>query len=134
MTVLFQTDNDAHSVLNTTRWKLLWWILQAQPNQLDVVKGLPKEYRLIAATLLFMVQQQQITALEADTILIAEMKVINGQVNGFNVPDRLNTRFVHVAHIYGKIHQHVSSSFSVAGLRPLINVSSAYLAYEKCLV
>lgn len=123
LTLLFTADNDPDSDLNATRWKLLLWIHGMQPTQLNIVKGLPMEYRLIAVTLLFMVQQLQITAFEADTILVAEQKVMADEINDVNVPDRLNSRYVHVAHLYGKISHYIRKSFSVAGLRPFINVS-----------
>lgn len=69
-----------------------------------------------------MLQKEQITADEADTILITEIKVMEHQTDQANRPFRLNSRFVRVAHLYTKIFSTLRTVFTVCGLRGFINV------------
>lgn len=61
--------------------------------------------------------------MQADMILIAESKVLNGQASFYNCSDQLNSYFVRVAHLYGLAYREMRSVFLVTGLTSFVNVS-----------
>lgn len=54
--MLFKDDPDIDSEFNSTRWNLLLWLLSIEPKFRKRIQSVPIAFRLIATTLLYMVQ------------------------------------------------------------------------------
>lgn len=79
---------------------------------------------------LFCLQINQITVVEADAILLCVHKVRQKSVPSDISPGKVTTRSIVVSHLYSRIHNTVLACFKFVGLEQLI--VSNFQLFAKC--
>ncbi|XP_031641258.1 uncharacterized protein LOC116352656 [Contarinia nasturtii] len=104
-----------------SRWNLLNWVLDLDD---DFPKKFleKKEFMVVILTLKYLVQQEELTAKQANAILYTEHKIRNLGSAKIDYPQTPNADYVRIAHLYVKIYVLISHCLDVCGLHEMTDL------------